>query len=205
MVPLDGGPLPPDDPGRAPVSRGPAYLARRLDDSWLATYPEKTLYVLYNVTLGTTSELGAEITARIRRHGIRRVILDLRHNPGGNNTAYDGLLDALLAGPPLTILTSRTTFSAAANLIGDLYAGGAEPTLIGEPTGAAPNFYGDPVPVSLPETGLSAHVAGVYWEDAGAGDDRLAYEPDVSAVLTWEDFDAGRDPVLTAALGRAPR
>ena len=104
----------------------------------------------------------------------------------------------------LGVLTSRTTFSAAANLLAELERD-AEPLLVGEPTGGSPNLYGDPVDVLPPETGLAAHVAGEYWELAPPDDERLAFEPDVPVELSAGDYFAGRDPVFTAALGRAPR
>ena len=62
-----------------------------------------------------------------------------------------------------------------------------------------------PVDVLLPETGLAAHVAGEYRELAPRGDEGLAFEPHVPVELSAGDYVAGRDPVLTAALGRAPR
>jgi hypothetical protein len=192
-------------PQGLPRMAEPAYLARRLEERW-ATWLEdgRTVFAAYNVTLGTTSQFAVEVLRLAQRPGIQRVILDLRHNPGGNNTTYEPLLDVLTRAQGLTVLTSRTTFSAAANLLAELERD-ADPVLVGEPTGGSPNLYGDPVALRLPETGLTAHVAGVYWELAPPNDERLAFEPDVPVELSSEDVFAGRDPVLTAALGRAPR
>jgi C-terminal processing protease CtpA/Prc len=160
--------------------------------------------VALNVTLGSTTQFAGQVLRLLQRPGVRQTIVDLRNNPGGNNTTYDPLLSVLRDAPGLTVLTSRTTFSAAANLIAELERE-AEPLLVGEPTGGSPNIYGDPVDIQLPETGLTAHVAGVWWELAGADDGRLEFYPDVSVGLVSADLFAGRDPVLTAALGRAPR
>ena len=77
------------------------------------------------------------------------------------------------------------------------------PILVGEPSGGA-NLYGDTIAVALPESGWSAQIAAVHWAPAGE-DPRLAFEPDVPVELTSADFFAGRDPVLSAALRRAPR
>ena len=47
---------------------------------------------------------------------------------------------------------------------------------------------------------LSTVTATVSWETAGSGDTRPTRVPDVEVPLRSEDFFAGRDPVLDAAL-----
>jgi hypothetical protein len=192
-------------PAGLPQRSEPAYLARRLDDRWLTTLDGgRVVYAAYNVTLGSTSDLAAELRRRTRRPGVELVVLDLRHNPGGNNTTYGPLLEELVALGDAVVLVSRTTFSAAANLLAEL-EGLAEPVFVGEPSGGSPNLYGDPVEVALPGAGLTAQIASVYWELAAADEERLAFDPDVPVELTSADYFAGRDPVLKAALRRAPR
>jgi hypothetical protein len=161
----------------------------------------RVVYAAYNVTLGDTTDFAGEIRRRARR--AQRVVIDLRNNPGGNNFTYPPLLEAL---KPLDVvaLIGRTTFSAAANFITELEQG-AEIRFVGEPSGGAPNLYGDPVAVPLPATGLTLHVAGVYWEKSTPDDPRVAIEPDISVGLSSEDFFSGRDPVLRAALRLGPR
>ena len=156
----------------------------------------RALYAAYNVTLGDTTEFADEIGRRARR--AQHVVIDVRNNPGGDNGTYPPLLDAL-SGREVTVLISRTTFSAAGNFITELERE-ARVTFVGEPSGASPNQYGDPVPVELPATGWTVHVAGVYWEKSTPDDPRLAIEPDISVELSSEDFFAGRDPVLSTAL-----
>jgi C-terminal processing protease CtpA/Prc len=163
----------------------------------------RVVYVAYNVTLGSTSDFADELRRRAGRPGVERVVLDLRHNPGGDNTTYGPLLEELAAVDDLVVLIGRTTFSAAANLLAELEER-ANPTLVGEPSGGSPNLYGDTIAVTLPDAGWSAQIAAVQWAPAGE-DRRLAFEPDVPVELTSEDFFAGRDPVLSAALRRAPR
>jgi hypothetical protein len=192
-------------PPGLPPRPEPPYLARRLEDRWLTTLAGgSVVYVAYNVTLGTTSDLAEQLRRLARRPGVERIVVDLRHNPGGNNTTYAPLLEELVAVDDLVVLIGRTTFSAAANLIAELEQR-ADPTLVGEPSGGSPNLYGDTIAVALPEAGLSAQIAAVYWELADPGDPRVAFEPDVPVELTSADFLAGRDPVLSAALRPAPR
>jgi hypothetical protein len=191
-------------PQGLPARPAPPYLARRLEERWLATLDGgKAVYAAYNVTLGSTLDFAETLRRRASQTGVERVVLDLRHNPGGDNTTYGALLEELVAVDDLVVLVGRTTFSAAANLLAEL-EDRADPTLVGEPSGGSPNLYGDTIAVALPQTGWSAQIAAVHWAPAGP-DSRLAFEPDVSVELTSEDFFAGRDPVLSAALRRAPR
>ena len=191
-------------PQGLPSRPEPPYLARRLEERWLSTLDGgRVVYVAYNVTLGSTSDLADELRGQAGRPRVERVVLDLRHNPGGDNMTYGPLLEELVAVEDLVVLVGRTTFSAAANLLAELEER-ADPLLVGEPSGGSPNLYGDTIAVALPESGWSAQIAAVHWAPAGE-DPRLAFEPDVPVELTSTDFFAGRDPVLSAALRRAPR
>jgi hypothetical protein len=130
-----------------------------------------------------------------------RVVLDLRRNPGGDNTSYGGLL-AVLDDPrvdksgKLWVLTSRATFSAAGNLPGDLDVQ-TSARFAGEPPGGAPTTYGDVAEVELPHAGVTVKIATryhVYGRPALAVPVQLDVEP------TAADFLAGRDPVLDRVL-----
>jgi hypothetical protein len=54
--------------------------------------------------------------------------------------------------------------------------------------------------VTLPTSGIVVLISNRYHERA-PGDDRLALTPDVPVEVTWDDYAAGRDPVLEAAFG----
>jgi hypothetical protein len=71
-------------------------------------------------------------------------------------------------------------------------------TLVGEPTGGAPNQWGDPVHVVLPVSGLRVAVATVYHERI-PGDTRVTTEPDIAVSLRASDYFARRDAALQAA------
>jgi hypothetical protein len=162
----------------------------------------RAVYVAYNVTLVDTAVLAARVRRLAARPRVDRVVLDLRHNPGGNNFTYEPLLDALRRLPHrvrLLVLTSRTTFSAAQNLVADLERV-ARPRFVGEPTGGSPDLYGDPSARGLPASGWNVHAATVYWHKSRPGDRRLTVRPHVPVRYTASDFLAGRDPVLARAL-----
>ena len=142
----------------------------------------------------------------VARGEARRLILDLRQNPGGDNTTYGRLLSLVeqfaTDHPGATyVLIDRVTFSAASNLATEIEQR-TDATFIGEPMGGGLNFWDDvrqvrmealPVPMQV---GVSTR----YWQFAALDDPRLTIEPDVMLPVTADDHFARRDPVLDAAL-----
>ncbi len=176
--------------------------ARRID----VVDDGRVLHVAYNVTRGDTSAFAAEIAGLARARGTDALVLDLRHNAGGDSTTYGPLLAVLETlsvnrGNKLAVLTSRVTFSAAMQLVVDLERR-TSAVFVGEPTGASPNHYGDPVSVELDGCGSTARVATISWTTAGETDERPTKEPDLHVGVESAAFFACRDPVLEAALER---
>lgn len=133
---------------------------------------------------------------------MRRVVVDVRLNHGGDNTTYAPLLDVLsrpAVQRKLVLLTGRSTFSAAGNFVADVDRG-TTAKLVGEPAGGAPSQWGDAAAIPLERVGLTLHVATSYWEFGPPGDTRAETPVDVPVELTAADFFAGRDPVLARAL-----
>ena len=95
----------------------------------------------------------------------------------------------------------RDTFSAAGSFAADLdrYTSAV---FVGEPTGGAPSQYGDATTLELPLAGLSVRVATRYQQFDPPGSQRLAVEPEIAVTVSADDFFAGRDRVLAAALAR---
>ncbi len=198
LVPLT---LPLDD-------EGPRYLRNRGEAFWSEVIGD-ALYVGYRQVTSSTasgdtiSGLASEVRSALADGAVDRVIVDIRGNPGGDNFTYGPLRDALRrqaeeAPGSVVILIGRSTFSAAGNFATEL---AAEPGIVfvGEPTGAAPNLWGDAREVRLPHSGLVVHIATRTWEFAPE-DDSLAVEPDVSIPVRWSDYAADRDATLEAAL-----
>ena len=139
--------------------------------------------------------------------GIRRLVLDLRQNPGGDNTQYGPLLTFVrefAADHPgeLRVLIDRVTFSAASNLATEIDRW-TDAVFIGEPMAGGLNFWDDVTQVrmdALPVP-MQVGVSTRYWEFAEADDPRLTIEPDILVPASSADFLAGRDPALVAALG----
>ena len=165
----------------------------------------RVLHLAYNVTRGDTSKFATEIARVARTTGADALVLDLRHNAGGDNTTYRPLLELLETwsvnqAKKLTVLISRVTFSAAMQLVIDLEQR-TPAVFVGEPTGASPNHYGDAVSLELEECGVIARVATISWTTAGVADERTTKEPDLHVGVESAAFFAGEDPVLAASLG----
>jgi hypothetical protein len=52
----------------------------------------------------------------------------------------------------------------------------------------------------LPYSGIMGSLASRYFQDSDPLDDRVWIAPDIPITLSSQDYFAGRDPVLTAAL-----
>jgi C-terminal processing protease CtpA/Prc len=182
----------------------PLWLSNLHESQFVRTIDDgRALYVGYHHTTEPTDELAARILRIGRRPTVRRVVVDVRMNGGGNNTTFRPLVEAL-AKPVLArktyVLMGRTTFSAAGNFVADVEQK-TEAKLVGEPSGGAPNQWGDNELVELPRAGLTVRVANSFWVfGRGAKDRRVAVRPDIAVAMTAADFFAGRDPVLERAL-----
>jgi hypothetical protein len=191
-------------PAPLQTTHDPVWLRRLDEQHWVTTLDGgRVVYVGYRITLGDTFELSERLLRAARRPQVRRVIVDVRLNHGGDNTTYSSLLDALRQPVinrrgRLFVLQGRTTFSAAGNFVADVDRW-TKATFVGEPSGGAPNQWGDSQSLTLTRSGLTAHVATSYQEFA-PGASRLATMPDVRVDMTAADFFAGRDPVLERAL-----
>jgi hypothetical protein len=191
-------------PTRLPPTDAP-WLRDQDKALWWSYLPEsRTLFVQYNAVESGINGIADEILARAKEEGVTRIVVDLRHNSGGDNTTMghfeDVLRDPAINQPGrLVVLMGRITFSAAANFVTDLEQS-TFATFAGEPMGGSPNLYGDSREVDLPYGGQSVYVASRYWQRSTADDRRVTIEPEIYATLSSADYFAGRDPVLQAVL-----
>ena len=190
-------------PRRKPA---PLYLRKSASLLWVDTLDRgRAVFVGFNSVQRPSQALVDRVTKLSRGPQVKRVIVDLRLNGGGDNTTYGSLLGALTESSVnrkgrLFVLIGRATFSAAANFAADVDRL-TKATFIGEPTGGFVRGYGDTVSVLLPKSGINVRIAARYWDfGKGSRDRRLAVNPDRKVKVTIADFLAGRDPVLAAAL-----
>ena len=200
----------PMSPALAPVpdEKAPLYLTHRKDNTWFEEVPDiKALYVQMKVVRNTEEDSFANFASRMAaaaaKPGIRNLILDLRHSPGGNGYLTPALVRQLIhfdADPDkdhLYVIIGRDTFSASHNLIVDLDRL-ATPIFVGEPSGSRPNALSETGNFRLPYSGLSGTVATQPHQHSWPEDHRLWIAPDVPVGLSSTDFFAGRDPAMEA-------
>ncbi len=147
--------------------------------------------------------LSTFITEKSDEFDARRLVIDLRFNGGGDETVLWTLMDHLENNErfkdkgDIIALISRYTFSSAMTNAHQLKERlGA--ILIGEPTGGKPNHFGQLDSFVLPNSGLTVYHSTKRFEKV-QGDPDAVY-PDVLIEVGSEDFFAGNDPVLEAAL-----
>jgi len=199
----------------------PRYLRDPEKNYWFEYLADDGIaYVRYREVYDQGDELLEAFADRVfdflDAHPVEALVVDLRGNPGGNNSRNRPLLMGLIRSAKLRepgrlfVLVDRGTFSAALMLAVDLEK--FTPALfVGEPTGGRPNHYGDSRKVTLPNSGLTVRVATLQWQYSDPRDDRDAIAPDVPVPLSSGDYAAHRDPVLdtvramVAGPPRAPR
>ena len=194
-------------PASLPHASRPLYLARSDRELWMTTLDRgRVVYVGYNSAQGSTFDAARRLSRLAKRPGVRKVIVDVRLNGGGDNTTYGALVGALRDPKVnrrgrLFLLIGRATFSAAGNFVAEVDAS-TRATLVGEPTGGGVNQYGDATTYELPATGYNVYIATSYVQVGRPNDPRLTIRPNVTVPLTAKDYFAGKDPVLAAALKR---
>ena len=193
-------------PSVLPAASRPLYLAGAARPLWATTLAKgKAVYVGFNSVRAPTPAILRKIERLVGGAAVRRVIVDVRLNGGGDNTTYGPLL-SIFRSPTvnrrgrLYLLTGRATFSAAGNFSAEIDRD-TRAIIVGEPTGGGVETYADTFPVLLPTVGWYVHIAARYHErKRNRNDRRLAVEPDVRVDLTSAQYFAGRDPVLERAL-----
>jgi len=189
---------------RLPQRDGLTWLSDQETELWTEPMAEAdALYVQYNTIWESSERYLVAVRRELRRSAAERLILDLRLNPGGENPNYPPLLAALAAleddGIDLVVLIGRATFSAATAFATEVReATGAR--FVGEPSGGSPTTYASVRPMRLDELALPM-VVWVPSQASSVGPPQATtLEPELVVELRADDYFAGRDPVLDAAL-----
>ncbi len=131
------------------------------------------------------------------------LVLDLRHNGGGNTFVNVPLLEGIIRCGKLQqpgklfLIIGRRTFSAAQNTTSDLERR-TKAILVGEPTGSNPNFIGESVGIALPCSGWVISLSDLWWQHSMAMDYRVWTHSELYAPPTAELFRQHRDPAMEA-------
>ena len=221
-VTFEGGPHVMSFPRRmqpaADAGVTPLYLSRLDENYWLHRIPDRNIvYFQFNQVRDASAGPTIAQFADTLRHVLeassaQNLIIDVRHNNGGNNSLVRPLLRTLvwweLDRPEnrIFVITGRNTFSAAQNFINRVERM-TDAVFVGEASGSRPNFTGEETNLLLPHSRVRGSISTMYWQDSDPNDTRMFIAPDVPVGLYAADYFAGRDPALEAVLmlvSRAP-
>jgi len=193
------------DPEHDPL---PLWQTRRNESYWFERLAGKpAVYLAYNRCAEDPRRpiegFVTDVLAAVEDTSAERLVIDLRHNAGGNSAVLSHQLERLAKHPRLcepgrvVALIGPTTYSSGMMNAHQLRAQvGA--TLVGEPTGGKPNSYGEMRSFRLPSSGLAVYYSTKYFRMLA--DDPPAVEPDVRVDLASYEAFAREDPVLARAL-----
>lgn len=186
------------------------YLAKNNTPFWSEQIKtNKLLYVQFNDVRNskdlTLAEFAMQLQAQIKHDDIEHMVLDLRHNSGGNGSlnppmvATAAFFKVLKPQGKLFILIGRNTFSAGhdvavkiANIVPAIF--------VGEPSGTRPNVAGEAGWFNLPYSKQTGLISSQFHQQSRAEDHRIWLAPDMPITLSAKDYFAGVDPVMDAVL-----
>jgi len=203
------GPPPKLMPSPLTMVPAPLYLRKVSDAYWFERLPDrKTIYFQFNQVMDKPDELLSAFAERLRRslqeQDTANLIIDVRHNNGGNAGLLMPLLRVLVAfdtaqpGARLFVITSRYTYSAAQIFINNVQRW-TRAIFVGEPSGSSPNFVGEDTELLLPFSGVRGSISSRYHQSDGL-DQRKWIAPRIPAELSSSDYFANLDPALDAIL-----
>jgi hypothetical protein len=165
----------------------------------------QTVYMGFNLTANDEAESFADFNRRlwdrIDHEGVKRLVIDLRHNLGGDHDILSPLIDGILQRERINRRDSLFVIIGPKNVSASSHCATwleqkARPTFVGEPTGARPNQYADPEHLRLPNSQLRLMVSKVYWQNAQAQDTRQWIEPHIPAEFASADYFGLKDPAM---------
>ena len=207
LTPVAGDPRPGLKSALDPMTNKPAYMRGDGRCYWTEWLPfSETFYLGYDVCAELdglpVKDFNRQVLDGLSGMPFKRLVIELRNNPGGNSALLDPLIDALalrkdLARGKLFVIIGRRTFSSAV-LNALSLKDKTSAVFFGEPAGGKPSHYGEVKTFMLPVSGLDVSYSTKYFDYHGDKSDSL--KPDVVVELTSADFLSGRDPVLEAVI-----
>jgi hypothetical protein len=186
---------------------------QRADENyWRQTIPEhQAVYLAYNKCREEEDrpfrEFAAEVLEELENPGIKRLIIDLRRNGGGDELLASPLIEKLprhrLDRPGgIVVLIGLLTYSSGQNHAVTL-RNTTQAVLIGERTSQYVNHFGSITSFQSPNYKLTVQCSTKYIEKDPEVDGVLV--PDVEVRSNFEDWKQGADPALEAALAYDPQ
>ena len=181
----------------------PLFRQHADDPLFFAFLPgSKTVYVNFRKydDLGSRSR---DLFKLVDGKPVGKIVIDLRQNGGGDyKVGRKYLVGELAARPNIKayVLIGNRTFSAAMNNAID-FRNDAHAMLVGEPIGEKPNSYQENDEMTLPRSRISVSYSTRFYKFV-PDDAPPIVAPDKVISPTWDDFVAGRDPVLDWVLAQ---
>ena len=189
----------------------PLYWQGFTDDAVVRTSyleNEDAVYLQYSDSSGLGLDFIDASTRALqlaRREGVDKLIVDVRLNTGGSElpsmlfNSRLGRHSFLQNGGKLYVIMGRATFSAGFDVVSQL-VNSHNAVTVGQPAGTRPNFFGNVQEFALPNSGVITTIPTTLSTNFPELGNVRVYPPDLSVPFTSEDFFAGRDPYLEAAL-----
>lgn len=213
-VTLDGGGYEFPRKLRAPpksTDRPPLYLRDVDRFYWLYPVPKaKAVYWQFNQVRDmdggpSLAAFADSLRAMLVRTDAENLIVDVRHNNGGNNGLLAPLVRTMVwweqdaPGRRIFVITGRNTFSAAQNFINRVERW-TDAIFVGEPSSSRPNFSGEETNLELPFSRVRGSISTHYWQDSDPDDRRRWIAPQMPVVLSSVDYFGNYDPAMAAIL-----
>ena len=191
----------------------PLYLKKQTDLYWFEYLKDqKLVYVQHNAIANKDDESMADFYKRVMKfvedNPVEKFVIDLRINGGGNNDLNRPVIIELIKSKinehgKLFVIIGRQTFSAAQNFVDEIEKY-TNATFVGEPTSAGPNHFGDAMPFTLPNSGLTVRASSVWWQDLPERDKRPFTAPEIAAEISSEDYRKNIDSAIESIINYKP-
>lgn len=203
---------------------GPAYFGNdRANDKTIGKFnkyygfkyieDKNTFYFEYNVC-GEKGQRFEDFNSNmfkvIESKSIRKIVIDLRANSGGNSEILNPFTNQLKSyiknnkDVKVYVLVGRQTFSSGIFAIFRIKEAVPNAICIGEPSGGAVDCYGDIKSFNLPNSELPIQYSTKYFELSKVFNYKIsemnAFVPDILLSPSIDDYISGRDIVLEYVL-----
>ncbi len=201
-----GFPTLPEPPG----IKSPPYLARVDEAYWSEKLPGgHTMFVQFNAVANreeqSLKQFNEALRLEISQQSMDTLILDLRHNSGGNGSILPPMLRTLIyfetshPNGQVFVIMGRKTFSAGHELLSQI-SKLTNAILVGEPSGSRPNARSESGWFVLPYSGIRGIVSSQYHQPSAPEDHRIWIAPHVPVSLSSVDYFQGKVPAMEAIL-----
>ena len=185
----------------------PLYRQRKDESYWYEYLPdEKLFYFRYNrITSDDEKPIWSwspQMWAKVDSLDVEKLVIDIRGNGGGGFQFSLPIIQGILDRPNLNqrgklfVLTGYKTFSAAIGFLEQL-ENRSNAMIVGVPPCDHPASPGDGDSFLLGETGIKINLSQIFHATIFPDDQRISIGMDQQIPTSWDDYAAGRDPLLT--------